>query len=109
MSKSKEGVATDYPSVEGHILMRKPENLRVVGQMIGIRVFDMASDGNCFTLSIPHDDKVVKGYGASKTEVEEHMGKSAGRGSSSMRLAGARVDADDQTRYSVSDLGYLHG
>jgi hypothetical protein len=66
VAKSKEGVATDYPSVEGHILIRKPEMLRVVGQMIGIRVFDMASVAKCFTLSIPHNDKVIKGCGSSK-------------------------------------------
>src|SRR6202021_1253253 len=44
VTKSKEGIATDFPSVEGHILMRKPESLRVGGQLIGISVFDMASD-----------------------------------------------------------------
>ena len=66
VNKTKEGVATDYPSVEGHILMRKPESLRVVGQLIGVRVFDMASDGKCFTLSIPHDSKVIKGCGPAK-------------------------------------------
>src|SRR5580698_5803746 len=46
--------------------MRKPGMLRVVGQMIGIKVFDMSSKGECFTLSIPHDDKVLKGCGPSK-------------------------------------------
>jgi hypothetical protein len=66
VSKTKEGVATDYPSVEGHILMRKPEMLRVVGQLIGVRVFDMASDGKCFTLSIPRESKVIKGCGPAK-------------------------------------------
>jgi len=66
VAKSKEGVATDYPSVEGHIIMRKPALLRVVGQMIGIRVFDMASDGNDFTLSIPHESKVIKGSNSVK-------------------------------------------
>jgi hypothetical protein len=66
VSKTSEGTATDYPSVEGHIVMRKPEMLRVVGQMIGIKVFDMASNGKCFTLSIPHDDKVLKGCGPAK-------------------------------------------
>ena len=68
VTKSKEGIATDYPSVEGHILMRKPESLRVVGQLIGISVFDMASDGNCFTLSMPHEDKVIKGCGPAKVK-----------------------------------------
>lgn len=66
VSKTEEGVATDYPSVEGHILMRKPSDLRVVGQYTLLRVFDMASDGKCFTLSIPHEDKVLKGCGPSK-------------------------------------------
>jgi hypothetical protein len=66
VSKSKEGVATDYPSVEGHILMRKPADLRVLGRYFGVTAFDMTSDGKCFTLSIPHNDKVIKGCGASK-------------------------------------------
>ena len=65
-SKSKEGVTTDYPSVEGHILMRKSEMLRVVGQLIGVRVFDMASDGKNFTLSIPHDNVVIQGSNSSR-------------------------------------------
>jgi hypothetical protein len=65
-SKTREGVATDYPSVEGHILMRKPLSLRVVGQLVGVRVFDMASDGKCFTLSIPHNSLVLKGCGPSR-------------------------------------------
>src|SRR5271165_4655460 len=68
VSKSKEGVATDYPSVEGHILMRKPGNLRVVGQLIGVKVFDMASKGDCFTLLIPHYDEVIKGCGPAKVK-----------------------------------------
>jgi hypothetical protein len=65
-SKSKEGVATDYPSVEGVILMRKPDMLRVVGHFTIARVFDMASDGKTFTLSIPHDNLVIKGSNSSK-------------------------------------------
>jgi hypothetical protein len=66
VTKTGEGVATDYPSVEGHILMRKPGMLRVVGQLLAVRMFDMASDGKCFTLSMPHDSKVVRGCGDSK-------------------------------------------
>jgi hypothetical protein len=68
VTKSKEGIATDYPSVEGAIIMRKPETLRVVGLDFGVKVFDMASDGKCYTLSIPHNDKVMKGCGASKNK-----------------------------------------
>jgi hypothetical protein len=68
VSKTAKGTATDYPSVEGHILLRKPSDLRVVGQLLGVRVFDMASSGGCFTLSIPHNDKVIKGCGPPKTK-----------------------------------------
>lgn len=60
-TKSKDGVATDYPSVDGHILIRKPADLRVLGQYFGVSVFDMASDSKNFTLSIPHNDVVIKG------------------------------------------------
>ena len=60
-TKSKEGVATDYPSVDGHILIRKPADLRVLGRYFGVLVFDMASDIKKFTLSIPHDNVVIKG------------------------------------------------
>jgi hypothetical protein len=66
--KSREGVATDYPAVEGHILMRKPGDLRVVGQLIGVRMFDMASNGDCYTIEIPHEDKVIKGCGPAKSK-----------------------------------------
>jgi hypothetical protein len=60
-TKSKEGVATDYPSVDGHILIRKPTDLRVLGRYFGVLVFDMASDAKKFTLSIPHNNLVIKG------------------------------------------------
>jgi outer membrane lipoprotein-sorting protein len=66
--KSKEGLATDYTSFRGHILMRKPEMLRVLGQVpvLGTRMFDMASDGKDFTLFIPSKNKAVKGSNALK-------------------------------------------
>ncbi|MGD0891997.1 MAG: hypothetical protein ABR923_10715 [Terracidiphilus sp.] len=62
--KSKEGLAKDYPTLHGHILMRKPADLRVVGQYIGVRFFDMATDGKTFTLSIPPQSKVIEGSNA---------------------------------------------
>jgi len=64
--ETSRAMATDYPSVEGVILMRKPDSLRVVGLTFGVKVFDMASTGECFTLSIPHYDEVMKGCGPSK-------------------------------------------
>jgi outer membrane lipoprotein-sorting protein len=66
VTKTAQGVVTDYPGVEGHILLRKPEMLRVVGQLYGIRVFDMDSDGKNFTLSIPQKNKVIKGANSVK-------------------------------------------
>lgn len=59
--KSKEGVAKDFPSCRGFILMRKPQDLRVVAQYFGVRVFELTSDGNRFLLSIPSKSKAIEG------------------------------------------------
>lgn len=64
--KTKEGVAKDYPTLRGWILMRKPAMLRVLGQDLGVRVFDMASDGKEFTLSIPLQKRTIRGSNALK-------------------------------------------
>lgn len=63
VTKQKEGVARDYTSIRGHILMRKPEMVRVLGQVpvLGTRAFDMASDGRTFTLFIPSKEIAYKG------------------------------------------------
>jgi hypothetical protein len=61
--KSKEGVAKDYTTIRGNILMRKPEMLRVFGHVpvIGTRAFDMVSDGKDFMLWIPSKNVVFRG------------------------------------------------
>jgi len=59
--KSKEGLAKDYPTLHGHILMRKPNDLRVLGLYLGIKFFDMSTDGKTFTLAIPPQSKVIEG------------------------------------------------
>ena len=60
--KTQEGLATDYPSVHGWIVMQKPNQMRVVGQLLGtVRVFDMASDGSRFTILIPPKSKAIEG------------------------------------------------
>jgi outer membrane lipoprotein-sorting protein len=66
--KSKEGTARDYRTFRGHILMRKPEMLRVLGQVpvLGTRMFDMASDGKNFTLYVPSKNRAVRGANALK-------------------------------------------
>lgn len=59
----KSGVATDYTTFRANILMRKPGMLRVYGRVpvIGTTMFDMASEGENFTLYIPHYSKAIKG------------------------------------------------
>jgi outer membrane lipoprotein-sorting protein len=61
--KSKEGVAKDYTTIRGIILLLKPEMLRVYGRVpvIGTRAFDMVSDGKDFTLWIPSKNMAFKG------------------------------------------------
>jgi uncharacterized linocin/CFP29 family protein len=60
-TKSAEGVAIDIPSCRGYILMRKPKMLRVLGTYFGVKIFDMASDGNHFTLVIPSKNLAIQG------------------------------------------------
>lgn len=64
--KTKEGVARDYTRVGGIIVMRKPEKLRVLGRapVIGLEIFDMATDGKNFTLYIPSKNIAYKGSNA---------------------------------------------
>ncbi|MGD0732700.1 MAG: hypothetical protein ABR956_15665 [Terracidiphilus sp.] len=68
LEKSKEGTATDYPSVHGNILIRKPGDLRVLGRYFGVLAFDMASDDKNFTLFIPTKNKVIRGSNSLKTQ-----------------------------------------
>jgi outer membrane lipoprotein-sorting protein len=61
--KAQKGVATDYTTIGGVILFSKPENLRVLGRVpvVGVTMFDMASDGKQFTMYIPSKKIVYKG------------------------------------------------
>jgi hypothetical protein len=61
--KPQEGMARDYTSFRGHILMQKPEFLRVYVQVpvIGTTAVDMATDGKTFTVYIPLKSKVIEG------------------------------------------------
>jgi outer membrane lipoprotein-sorting protein len=65
--KSKEGSQKDYPTLRGNILMRKPAMLRVLGRYLAMPAFDMVSDGEQFTLSIPEKKKVIKGLNKHKS------------------------------------------
>lgn len=63
VTNTKKDEATDFTSVRGIILMRKPEMVRVLGQLpvLGTRAFDMASDGKTFTLVVPPKGMAYKG------------------------------------------------
>ncbi len=72
--KPQQGLATDYPSVHGWIVMQKPNQMRVVGQLLGtVRVFDMASDGSRFTIMIPPKSKAIEGPNTLTKRSEKQM------------------------------------
>ncbi len=60
-TKTAKGEATDFPACRGFILMRKPKMLRVLATYFGKKIFDMASDGNQFTLVIPTKNTAIQG------------------------------------------------
>ncbi len=74
---SKKGNITDYRSIRGYILVRKPGMLRMIGLMpvVRTRAFDMVSDGVEFKLSVPPKNKFIVGRNdvtnpAAKTPLE---------------------------------------
>ncbi len=62
---ASKGKVTDYTSLRGYILMRQPHMLRVLGLLpvVETRAFDMASDGQNFTLLIPPKSEAIVGSG----------------------------------------------
>jgi outer membrane lipoprotein-sorting protein len=73
--KTKEGVAKDYTTFRGVILLRKPEMLRVFGRVpvIGTEMFDMVSDGKEFTLYVPSKNKAIRGSNSLKTKSSSQL------------------------------------
>jgi outer membrane lipoprotein-sorting protein len=57
------GKQTDYTTIPGYILFRKPQMLRVLGLVPVVRThaFDLASNGETFTLLIPPRSKAIQG------------------------------------------------
>src|SRR5271157_1132277 len=57
------GVIDEYHEVRAFILASRPYNIRMIGQapVIGKTVFDMASDGQNFEVSIPSKNKFLAG------------------------------------------------
>jgi hypothetical protein len=57
------GVIDEYHEVKAFLLAARPTQIRVIGQapVIGTTVFDMASDGETFRVSIPSKNKFIVG------------------------------------------------
>jgi hypothetical protein len=57
------GVIQEYHEVKAFLLVARPADIRVIGQVpvIGKTVFDMASDGETFKVSIPPKNKFLVG------------------------------------------------
>src|SRR5271167_1853046 len=57
------GLIQEYHEVKAFLLVARPANIRVIGQVpvIGKTAFDMASDGETFRVSIPSKNKFLVG------------------------------------------------
>lgn len=66
----KKGKVTEYESIRGYVLARKPAMLRMIGLMpiVRNRAFDMVSDGRDFKLWIPPKNRFIVG----RNDVETH-------------------------------------
>jgi hypothetical protein len=60
---SKRGKITEYQEIRGHILIRKPSLLRMMGffPIVQSRVFDMVSNGDLFKLWVPLKNQFIVG------------------------------------------------
>jgi hypothetical protein len=58
-----KGKVTDYTSLSGFILLRKPDEVHVLGlvPVLRTRAFELASDGKNFQLLIPPQNKLIEG------------------------------------------------
>lgn len=59
--KTAQGVEKNFPSSRGYIIIAKPRMLRVAGTYFGVKIFDMASNGDQFTLVIPPKGMGIEG------------------------------------------------
>ncbi|HEX5434918.1 MAG TPA: hypothetical protein VFY05_11830 [Candidatus Angelobacter sp.] len=64
--KTEQGEAKNYPSARASIVISKPQMLRVRGTYFGVMIFDLASNGNNFTLAIPSKNLAIEGSNQSK-------------------------------------------
>jgi outer membrane lipoprotein-sorting protein len=93
--KSAQGEAKDYTSFPGIILLRKPEMIRVYGQVpvLHSRMFDMVGDGKDFTLYVPSKSTVYKGlYTVTKKSANPLMNLRPGFFRDAMAVRGIAPD-----------------
>ncbi len=59
----KKGQVTEYTDVGGHILLRKPETMRMIvnAPVVGNRLLDMVSNGTTFEVSFPPKNQFFVG------------------------------------------------
>jgi hypothetical protein len=55
------GQISNYRETDGFILLKKPEQIRLIGQAFKVTVFDMASDGKEFRIYVPPKNKFIHG------------------------------------------------
>jgi len=67
------GVIDEYHEVKAFLLAARPAEIRIIGQapVIGTTVFDMASDGDTFQVSIPSKKKFLVGTVAAERASEK--------------------------------------
>jgi outer membrane lipoprotein-sorting protein len=59
----KKGKVTDYQEIPGYMLLQRPDDIRLIGlvPVVRTRLFDMVSNGQNFSLSIPAKNKFYEG------------------------------------------------
>ncbi len=59
----KKGQVTEYTDFGGHVLLRKPETLRMIvnAPVVGNRVLDMVTNGKTFEVSLPTKNQFLVG------------------------------------------------
>ena len=70
-----KGKQTDYTSIHGYILFRKPQMLRVLGlvPVLHTHLFDLASNGRTFTLLIPPKSRAIIGSNSVTSKAENPL------------------------------------
>ncbi len=67
------GLIEEYHEVKAFLLAKRPDNIRMIGQapVISKTIFDMASDGETFQVSLPTKNKFLVGKVSAEREQRE--------------------------------------